>query len=182
MSYISRLKRSVLIILLFSLFVGSLHAQLTVDRVVDGDTFELSNGETVRLIGIDTPEKYMSDKLKRDAKRSKHDIETIKEMGRKASRYAKQLVQGKQIELTYDQANADTDHRGGYGRLLAYIWILDEKGEHEFMVNRRMVKDGYAHAYTKYPFKYMEEFRRLERRARKNKRGLWRKTTDLSNQ
>ena len=29
----------------------------TVTRVVDGDTVKLSNGETVRLIGIDTPEK-----------------------------------------------------------------------------------------------------------------------------
>ena len=27
-----------------------------VARVIDGDTFELANGEVVRLIGIDTPE------------------------------------------------------------------------------------------------------------------------------
>ncbi len=29
-------------------------------RVIDGDTFELENGERVRLLGIDTPEKWPS--------------------------------------------------------------------------------------------------------------------------
>ncbi len=36
-------------------------------RVINGDTFELENGERVRLLGIDTPEKWDSNKLKTDA-------------------------------------------------------------------------------------------------------------------
>ena len=34
-----------------------------VSRVVDGDTLNLSNGQKVRLIGVDTPEVHYSDKL-----------------------------------------------------------------------------------------------------------------------
>jgi len=30
--------------------------EATIKRVVDGDTFELSGGEKVRMIGVDTPE------------------------------------------------------------------------------------------------------------------------------
>ena len=60
-----------LTVLLVALLAGSASAQqLTVSRVVDGDTFELSDGRTVRLIGVDTPEKHMSSKLRRDARRS----------------------------------------------------------------------------------------------------------------
>jgi len=176
-----RCRVCLLSLLLVVVFDCNLKAQLTVQRVIDGDTFELSNGETVRLIGIDSPEKYMSDHLREDARRKDMDIETIKELGREASKYAQQLVEGKQVELTFDQANTDSDHRGGYGRLLAYVWILDESGKRQFMVNRRMVEDGYAYAYTKYPFKFMEEFRKLEREARKQKLGLWNKKIHSGN-
>lgn len=32
---------------------------------------------------------------------------------------------------------------------------------------------GYGHAYTRFPFKYLEDFRRYEREAREAGRGLW---------
>ena len=41
-----------------------------VKRVVDGDTLLLTNGERVRLVGVDNPEVHESKKLYRDAKRS----------------------------------------------------------------------------------------------------------------
>lgn len=56
---------------------------VTVTKVIDGDTIELDTGEKVRLIGIDTPEKYNSKKLRRDAERSDKDIKTIRAMGQK---------------------------------------------------------------------------------------------------
>ena len=34
----------------------------TVERVIDGDTIKLTNGERARLIGIDTPESKPNDK------------------------------------------------------------------------------------------------------------------------
>ena len=40
-------------------------------------------------------------------------------------------------------------------------------------LNAEIVRQGYGFAYTKYPFKYMEEFRKYEREARENKKGLW---------
>jgi hypothetical protein len=36
-----------------------------------------------------------------------------------------------------------------------------------------MIEDGYGHAYTRFPFSKMEEFRAAERDARKTSRGLW---------
>ena len=152
--------------------VAPADAQQTVTRVVDGDTFELSDGREVRLIGIDTPEKHNTSKLRSDAERTGQDIETIQALGRAATQKAKRLVAGKRVELEFDQNNAP-DHKGSYGRTLAYVWVLSENGERAYMVNRKLVADGYAHAYLKYPSERGEAFARLERKARKQNAGLW---------
>jgi endonuclease YncB( thermonuclease family) len=57
---------------------------LKVTRVVDGDTIVLETGEKVRLIGVDTPEVHESAKLHKDAERSQRDVQTIRELGKKA--------------------------------------------------------------------------------------------------
>ncbi|MEO8446558.1 MAG: thermonuclease family protein, partial [bacterium] len=72
---------------------------LTVSKVIDGDTFRMSSGEKVRLIGIDTPEKYDSDKLDRESSKTGRDKQTIKKLGEAASAYVTKLVEGKKVRL-----------------------------------------------------------------------------------
>lgn len=43
------------------------------------------------------------------------------------------------------------------------------------VLNAEIVKQGYGHPYTRYPFKYIDEFRQYEREAREAGRGLWKK-------
>lgn len=136
----------------------------TVKRVVDGDTLLLANGKYVRLIGVDTPEVHISDKLYRDAKRTHRDIETIQELGRKASDFVKSLVKpGDKIKIEYDWQKYDR-----YGRILGYVYLEDGT-----FLNAEIIKQGYGHAYTRFPFKHSDEFRKYEREAREDNRGLW---------
>ena len=58
--------------------------------------------------------------------------------------------------------------RHGFGRTLAYVYL--EEGT---FLNAEIVRQGYGHAYTQFPFKYLQEFRALEREAREAQRGLW---------
>ncbi len=141
----------------------------TVTRIVDGDTFELSDGTMLRLIGIDTPEVHPSPKLSRDAERSDMDRETIRELGRRASAYAAELALGKPVELEYGSGRR-TDR---YGRTLAYVWVLDGYGRRLYRVNDRLVADGYANIYSGIPFEYSDEYLEYEREAREEGRGLW---------
>lgn len=162
------MKRLILVIL-FSLITHSAFAETVfVERVIDGDTIELSTGERVRLIGIDTPEVYESNKLHRDAERTGRDIKTIKALGKRASEYTNKWLDGKQVRIEFDQNNEYIGHKDKYGRLLAYVYLPDDT-----LFNSQIIKDGYANAYTSFPFKYMDEFRKLEREARENNRGLW---------
>jgi micrococcal nuclease len=137
---------------------------LYVSRVIDGDTIKLSNGERVRLIGIDTPEAYYSDKMARDSRRSGEDIKTIEAMGRKASEFTKSLVKGKRVRLEYD-----VDRYDRYGRTLAYVYLEDGT-----FVNAKIVEAGYAQVMTIPPnVKHADYFLELQRKARADNRGLW---------
>jgi micrococcal nuclease len=127
---------------------------ITVSRGIDGDTFIIENGERVRLIGIDTPETVDP----------RIDVEWF---GREASRKLKSLIQGKRICLVRDRDR--TIDRGKYSRLLRYAWVGNT------LVNRVLLEEGYAFAYVKYPFQYLEDFRVYEKRARLQGAGLWNK-------
>lgn len=142
-----------------------------IQRVVDGDTLEISlNGavEKIRLIGVDTPETYQSAKLDRDVERTGQDKQTIRALGKRATAFTKSLAPpGTAVTLEYDQ-----DPRDRYGRLLAFVWLPDGR-----MLNEAIVCEGYAPAYTRFPFRqdYMERFRACEREARDQGKGLWAK-------
>lgn len=143
--------------------------EATIVRVVDGDTLEVKiqgQSEKVRLIGVDTPEVHESDKLRRDAGRTKQDKETIKALGKRASNFTKSLIHaGDQVNLEYGQ-----EPRDKYQRLLAFVWLSDGR-----LLNETIICEGYAVALTRYPFRsdYMERFRACERQAREKNKGLW---------
>lgn len=124
--------------------------QVTITRVIDGDTVVTSEGERIRYIGIDTPETV-------------HPFKDIEFYGQEASDKNKALVEGKTVELEKDISKKDR-----YGRTLAYIWLNNE------LINATLVREGYAYAYTYPPdVKYSDYFLVLQRQAQDNRRGLW---------
>lgn len=123
-------------------------------EVVDGDTIKIDIGgktESVRLIGINAPEKYSPQKEEA-------------EYGKAAASYTKKLLQGQKVHLTYD-----TQHRDRYGRLLAYVYMADGT-----FINAQLVKAGYARVMTIPPnVKYQSLFTALQKNARDSGNGLW---------
>jgi len=135
-----------------------------VERVIDGDTLKLSNGERVRLIGIDTPESKDNAKLRKDSKRTGQNAKEIIEMGKWAADFTRKLVEGKEVKLEFDVSQRDK-----YGRLLAYVYLTDGT-----FVNAEIIKQGFAQVMTIPPnVKHQDLFLRLQKEARENRRGLW---------
>lgn len=128
----------------------------TVTSVVDGDTIKINmNGttETLRLIGIDTPETVDPRK-------------PVQCFGVEASNKAKELLSGKQVRIETDSSQ---DTRDVYGRLLVYIHRSDG-----LFFNKHMIEEGYAYEYTyNTPYKYQAEFKSAQQSAKVNQKGLW---------
>jgi micrococcal nuclease len=146
-----------------------------ITKVSDGDTVQLASLGTVRLIGIDTPEKFESDKLEREAARLGVNKAVIQAQGRKASEFLKQMLQNQQVYL-----EQDVEERDRYGRLLGYIYFVSPDGDFNFggtqlkQVNLEVVRAGYASPLTIPPnVRHAERFVAAAQQARDNKRGLW---------
>lgn len=132
---------------------GGARVAARVTRVVDGDTIEVELGgrhETVRYIGVDTPETVDPDK-------------PVQCFGHEASDLNHRLVEGKRVELAFDAERRDT-----YGRLLAYVYLDGE------LVNAELARRGLARTLTIPPNDSLAPlFARLAAAAGRAGRGMW---------
>jgi micrococcal nuclease len=156
---------------------GQTFGPFRVTRVSDGDTVKLESIGKVRLIGIDTPEVYNSEKRTRDAQRAGVSVQTIRALGRRASTYAKKWMSKKLVFIELDVQQKDR-----YQRTLGYLYIRDGHGEfvingvRSSQINLEMVKAGFATVSTFPPnVQYQKLYLEAERSARAAKRGLWSK-------
>jgi len=144
-----------LILFLLALPTISFAGQFKVIRVVDGDTIVVDykgKYEKVRLLCVNTPESVHPDKKQNTF------------MGKVASDYTKESLEGKYVGLQFEGP-----FRGRYGRLLAYVFVDGVD------FNLELVREGLSPYYTKYGLsqKYHKEFREAERHARNHKLNIW---------
>jgi micrococcal nuclease len=128
-------------------------------RCVDGDTIwvalprppeGLGTRERLRLIGVDSPE-------------AGQESPTVRRLAVAASEFTCRRLEGRIVHLAGDWRLRDR-----YGRLLAYVYLPDGSCH-----NAELLREGYAHLYTRFPFQFLEEFRALQTDARREGRGLW---------
>ena len=122
---------------------------------VDGDTIAVDMDgqvETVRFIGIDTPETHKPNT-------------PVQCYGPEAAAYTKSLIGSSSVRLQAD--NLDTN-RDRYGRLLRYVYLPDGT-----LVENKLVSQGYAFAYTQFPFEKKQQFTDDQAQAKAAAKGLW---------
>jgi len=130
--------------------------EVLVTKVIDGDTIQVDidgKNETLRLIGIDTPETVDPRK-------------PVQCFGKEASAKAKSLLSGKSVMLEADPTQGERDK---YQRLLRYVFLEDGTN-----FNKLMISEGYAYEYTyNTSYKYQLEFKQAQKEAEANNAGLW---------
>lgn len=143
---------------------------VTVTRVVDGDTLEVRfpNGEvdTLRLLGVDTPETTLS-RVTPDEFEGVPDTtdgrDWLYEWGERASQFATRELDGERVRIAVDP---DADRRGSFGRLLVYVYTDGEN------FNARLLEEGYARLYES-TFSERGRFADIEARAQRRNVGVW---------
>lgn len=138
---------------------GAEEGAAVVERVVDGDTVRVlvdGEPETVRLVGIDTPESVAPNR-------------PVECFGPEASdRLGELLPAGEPVTIETDPTQ---DERDRFGRLIGYVYSEDEARS----ANEALVASGHARVYVfgGVPFDQAEEFMQQEAEAREAGRGLW---------
>jgi micrococcal nuclease len=138
-----------------------------VTRVIDGDTFSVrypdGSDDTVRILGIDTPETD-------DAGNSKAVFSGISNptyltsWGKRASSFSRDILLGEEVTL-YGDCQAGS--RDKYGRLLAYV---TSRGTD---TGSLLIREGYARVYTGEDFSRKQEYLALQQEAQERGAGLW---------
>ncbi|MDD3521024.1 MAG: lamin tail domain-containing protein [Actinomycetota bacterium] len=115
-----------------------------VTNVIDGDTIIVNDNYSVRMIGINAPEKGMY-----FYEEAKQNLEI--------------LILNNEVCLESDITDKDK-----YGRLLRYVF------DGNYFINYEMVKFGFANAYDYKPdTKYSELLNEAEEYAKINEKGIW---------
>lgn len=124
---------------------------VTLKRVVDGDTLLLTNGERVRLIGVDTPET-----VKEDA--------PVEPWGPEASDFTRRFTSQGKLRLEFDR-----ERRDDYGRTLAYVYVDDR------LLNEELLREGLARYLGRHEYSQEKKarFRAAQEEARRARRGIW---------
>jgi micrococcal nuclease len=145
--------------------------QATVTRVVDGDTvdvrFDDGSTDTVRLLGVDSPEL--------DGRNDPGEFEGVPDTepgeqclegaAQEATAFAERHLAGATVEVVTDPV---ADRRGDYGRLLAYVVLANDTD-----FNYQLVATGNARVYDS-TFSRSDRFYAAEAEAQAAGRGLWR--------
>jgi micrococcal nuclease len=129
-------------------------------RAVDGDTLEvaLDDGatETVRVIGVDTPETVKPDT-------------PVQCFGPRASAFEHRTVEGHRVRLL-----TGVEPRDVYGRLLAYVWVKGGRRDRDRFLEVELLRRGLARTLTFHPNdRFAVRFERLEQEAAEAGKGLW---------
>lgn len=121
--------------------------------IVDGDTISVKIGsvkESVRLLGVDTPET--------------NDVrDAYKQVAYDGRDWLIARLKGKTVVL---ESDPQADDRDKYGRLLRYV-ILD--GEN---VNLSLVREGMGWAFTRFRFSKKREFVAAQKEAEARRLGV----------
>jgi endonuclease YncB( thermonuclease family) len=152
--------KGVLSLAVFFLLIGSgagaARAETgVVEEVVDGDTLVVRvSGEaaTVRLIGIDAPERS-------------HPSLGKEFLADDSAAFLSSLCLGKGVRM-----EADAEETDKYDRRLRYVFLPEPDGR---FLNIEMLRAGMARAYTRFPFSRRDEFAAAEDLARSRGTGLW---------
>ena len=140
-----------------------------VTRVIDGDTMEVRfpNGEvdTIRLLGVDTPETYgQNDPAEFDGipdTTAGHDH--LANWGDRATAVATDELDGQEVRIAVDP---EADRRGSFGRLLVYVSYDGSD------FNRKLLDRGLARMYDS-SFSKRSEYQDAEAQAQRENIGLW---------
>ena len=140
--------------------------QAIVTKVVDGDTLKVTfndnSTDTIRILGIDTPETHAANKPNEYAEIT--DLDCLKTWGNRATEFAFNTLNRREVTIESDPIAPE---RGYFDRLLAYVRI----NGNDF--GSLLLEKGLARVYEEGDSSRKQDYFQMERKAKESVIGLW---------
>ncbi len=193
--------RKILVLLMFVVMFGAPQSpqlwsaeEIRVTRAVDGETLQLSDGRSVRMIGVVTNDAKPI--LRERFKASENQIAgmALQKLPEDVMAYVETNVVGRLVILSFDPANAMRGHLDSEGRVLAYVWYSihfqeERDGDdvrrafqvrsEDRLLNGELIREGHAFADATSSYINQKLFLRYEQEAADRKLGMWRSSAQL---
>ena len=133
--------------------------EVTVARTLDGDTFETTEGESIRLLGINAPE-------------IAHPDQDVECWGPESGDWLAAQLTDQTVKLGFDAECTDL-----YGRTLAYVWTLGTytgDTSDDVLINEQSVREGESRVYEDFDdIKLADILYEAQAVAQRESSGLW---------
>jgi len=145
---------------------------VTVESVTDGDTMDVrfANGtvETIRLLGVDTPESTVTGVSPNEWESIPDTVDGrdwLANWAGRATGFAREELAGETVTIRVDP---EADRRGSYDRLLVYVYT----DQSDIAFNQKLLEQGYARYYDS-TFSKADTYQPAETTARADGTGVW---------
>lgn len=139
-----------------------------VDRVIDGDTFEVSSDEnniTVRIKGVDAPEIF-SENNPRDWNNCNISEGKLREAGYNSTEFFKENYENETVQF-------EEVRRDYYGRTVGFLYTDNYDRETEYTFGEILLKEGYGMVPELSRFEKRPQYEEIVRESREEEKGLW---------
>lgn len=138
-----------------------------VEKIVDGDTLVLTNGKTIRLIGVDCSENDEARKNDRDAYHYGVPKADYVKYGEQGIEFLESELVDKEVTVKVDSRHEAVEYQDYSGRILGYIL---KDGE---LYNKKLIEKGFCGLWSQIDFSKYEEFKSAQTKAKNEKTGMW---------
>ena len=169
----------------FRVPIGEGEQIYTVSRVVDGDTFKLSNGQTLKLAGINAPDIHDTTTLTQQASKLGKEVWSYRTVGVDGQKMVQRIIDAAEGKIKIEP---ETQSFNDNGAMFAYVFvqIAESKrsaipeiggvesinGSVNIFLNAYLVGMGFAEAVSP-DAKYKDFFEALEQKSKTEKKGIW---------
>lgn len=147
---------------------GENKQKVVVDRVIDGDTFEVTTNHhniTVRIKGVDAPEIF-SENNPEDWENCEINETKLREAGYNSTEFFKENYENQ-------TAYFEEVRRDYYGRTVGFLYTDNYSEERQFTFGEILLNEGYGMVPEQSRFEKRPDYEEIVEEAREENKGLW---------
>ena len=149
---------------------------VSVSAVVDGERLVLSDGLRIKLVGVDAIDAFSAAEANQYGFKLGVGEKSARKKGSLSAYYLTSLVRNRYVLVNVQDEMPSENLNDNLRYRPALVFVLDEMNRIDFLLNKKIIQEGFAAADGETDIAYKDVFVELQLMAMKQKKGLWAET------